>query len=146
MNHMLQRKSLDWQNKERIALYMAAGLSFLGALLHLSVIPEHFEEWWGYGAFFLIISLSQGLYTVAVLRWSWRPLLTIGIAGNYAIFVLHFITRTVGVPFLGPHAGEVEGIGAIDLASKWVELSLILVLAFLLRFRYQTPPKILQAG
>ena len=143
---MWRRNPLDWQTKERNALHFAAGLSLLGALLHLSVIPEHFEEWWGYGAFFLMVSFSQGLYTVAVLRWSWRPLLTIGIAGNYAVFVLHFITRTVGVPFLGPHAGKVEEIGAIDLASKWVELTLILVLAFLLRFRYQSPPKILQAG
>ena len=32
-------------------LYAAAALSLLAALIHLWVTPEHFEEWWGYGAF-----------------------------------------------------------------------------------------------
>src|SRR5215212_4862247 len=34
-------------------LYAAAALSLLAALVHLWVTAEHFEEWWGYGAFFL---------------------------------------------------------------------------------------------
>ncbi len=126
---------LDWQGQERMALYTAAALSLVATLLHLSVIPAHLGEWWGYGAFFLVLTLSQGFYGLVLLRWHRWPVLLIGIAGNYAVFILYFITRAVGVPLLGPDAGEVEEIGAIDLASKWVEMTLILVLAFLLCVR-----------
>ena len=35
-------------------LYAVAMLSALAALIHLWVMPEHFGEWWGYGAFFLV--------------------------------------------------------------------------------------------
>ncbi len=41
-------------------LYAAAGLSVAAALLHFWVTPEHFEEWWGYGAFFLSPQSSRG--------------------------------------------------------------------------------------
>jgi hypothetical protein len=35
-------------------LRTAAALSLLAAAIHLWVMPEQFEEWWGYGAFFLV--------------------------------------------------------------------------------------------
>jgi hypothetical protein len=35
-------------------LYTVAALSLLAGLIHLWVMPEHFEEWWGYGTFFLV--------------------------------------------------------------------------------------------
>ena len=31
-------------------------------LNHLWVMPEHFGEWWGYGAFFLVAACAQLLY------------------------------------------------------------------------------------
>ena len=137
---------LDWQGQERMALYMAAALSLVATLLHLSVIPAHLGEWWGYGEFFLVLALSQGFYGLVLLCWHRCPVVLIGIAGNYAVFILYFITRAVGVPLLGPDAGEVEEIGAKDLASKWVEMTLILVLAFLLCVRYRPASRILEAG
>lgn len=49
-------------------LYLAGALSLVAALAHLWVTPEHFEEWWGYGVFFLVAALVQGLYGAALLR------------------------------------------------------------------------------
>ena len=46
-----------------------AALSLLAALIHLRVMPEHFEEWWGYGTFFLVYAVAQGLYVPILLRW-----------------------------------------------------------------------------
>jgi hypothetical protein len=46
-----------------------AALSLLAALIHLRVMPEHFEEWWGYGTFFLVCTVAQGLYVPLLLRW-----------------------------------------------------------------------------
>src|SRR5215218_7861729 len=89
-------------------LYVAAAFSLLAALIHLWVIPEHFEEWWGYGTFFLISAAAQGVYAAALPHWPRRPLLLLGIGGNVSIIILYLLTRTVGIPFFGPHAGEVE--------------------------------------
>src|SRR5215204_7659977 len=47
-------------------LYAAAALSLLAALVHLWVVPEHFEEWWGYGAFFVVAGAAQILYVLIV--------------------------------------------------------------------------------
>ena len=83
-------------------LYAAAALSLLAALIHLWVTPEHFEEWWGYGAFFLVAALAQALYAPLVVVWPTRIVLLAGIAGNLAIVVLYLLTRTVGIPLFGP--------------------------------------------
>ncbi len=42
-------------------MYAAAALSLVAALEHLWVVPQHFEEWWGYGAFFLASAVAQAL-------------------------------------------------------------------------------------
>ncbi len=82
-------------------LYVAAGLSLTAVLIHLWVMPEHFEEWWGYGAFFLVVALAQGLYGVSLLRWPGKRLFFLGIGGNLAIVAFYVMTRTAGIP-LGP--------------------------------------------
>ena len=118
--------------RSKTILYAAAAFSLLAALIHLWVIPEHFEEWWGYGAFFLISAVAQGAYTGALLRWPRRPLLLLGIGGNVSIIVLYLLTRTVGIPFFGPHAGEVEGVGVADLCATTSELALVVALLWVL--------------
>jgi hypothetical protein len=118
--------------RSKVVLYAAAAFSLLAALIHLWVIPEHFEEWWGYGAFFLISAVAQGAYSAALLRWPRRTLLLLGIGGNVSIIVLYLLTRTVGIPFFGPHAGEVEGVGVADLFATTSELALVVALLGLL--------------
>lgn len=115
-------------------LYLAGVLSLLAALIHLWVTPSHLEEWWGYGTFFLVAAVVQGLYGAALLRWSNQTLLLLGIGGNLAIVGLYAVTRTAGIPFFGPHAGEVEGMGTLDLCATTSELGIIVALgAVLLR-------------
>jgi hypothetical protein len=76
------------------------------------VMPEHFEEWWGYGTFFLVAAVAQMVYVPLLLRWPNRTvLLLLGIAGNSAIVLLYLFTRVVGIPLFGPEAGEAEGVG-----------------------------------
>jgi len=119
--------------RTRVFLY-AAVLSLIAALMHAWAIPEHFEEWWGYGTFFLIAATAQACYGLALLRRPGRSLLHLGVVGNLSIVSLWAVTRTVGIPFFGPHAGEVEGVGAVDLLATAAELALVTVLlAALLR-------------
>ena len=116
----------------RPLLYAAAALSLLAGLIHSWVTPEHFAEWWGYGAFFLAVAVVQAAYAVAILRWPSRRLYALGIVGNLAVVGLWVITRTVGIPFFGPDAGEVEAVGPIDALSTPLEALLVIVLGLLL--------------
>ena len=91
-------RRLGATGRER-TLYAAAALSLLAGLIHLWMTPEHFEEWWGYGAFSLAAGAAQVLYASIVLLWPTRVVLLAGIAGNLAIVALYLLTRTVGIPF-----------------------------------------------
>ena len=53
--------------RSRIVLYAGAALSSEAALIHLLAMSEHFDEWWGYGAFFLVAAVFQGFYSLALL-------------------------------------------------------------------------------
>jgi hypothetical protein len=122
-------------------LSITALLSLVAAVIHVWVMPEHFEEWWGYGLFFLIAALAQALYAIVILRAPTPTFLRVGIIGNLVIIALWVVTRTIGIPVFGPHAGEIEAIGAIDVASKLVELLLIVVLGVMLQSASQRPPQ-----
>src|SRR5215204_6617713 len=120
-------------------LYAASALSLLAGLLHLWVTPEHFEEWWGYGAFFVVAGAAQILYAPIVLLIPTRIVLLWGITGNLAIVMLYLLTRTVGIPLFGPEAGEVEGFGFVDVCATASEMGIAVALsAALLR---NAPPE-----
>jgi hypothetical protein len=111
-------------------------LSVAAGIIHLYFMPEHFEEWFGYGLFFLMAAAAQLVYAVLLLtRTVDRNLALAGIVGNGLIIGLYVVTRTLGVPFFGPEAGEVEPVGALDALSKIIELALIGCLVLILRRR-----------
>ncbi|HEX2022065.1 MAG TPA: hypothetical protein VHH36_05085 [Candidatus Thermoplasmatota archaeon] len=129
-------------------LTRAALLSLLASLLHGAAAPGHLDEWWGYGAFFLLAAGAQGVFGLAILLprvmheapitrlWparNRRAFYAAGVAGNLAIVALYVVTRTVGIPFFGPEAGTVEDVGFLDAASKVTEVLLVACLAVLLR-------------
>jgi hypothetical protein len=114
-------------------LYAASALSLLAGLIHLWVTPEHFEEWWGYGAFFVVAGAAQILYVPIVLLLPTRIVLLGGIVGNLAIVGLYLLTRTVGIPVFGPEAGEVERVGFMDLCATTSEVGIAVALGALLR-------------
>ena len=73
--------------RTRVFLY-AAALSLTAAAMHAWAMPEHLEEWWGYGSFFLIAATAQACYGLALLRRPGRMLLLLGVVGNLAIVSL----------------------------------------------------------
>src|SRR5829696_5730242 len=134
----MQTKTAAMEPEVRVAtglVYSAVVLSLVAALIHLWVTPEHFEEWWGYGTFMLVSFVAQAIYAAALLvRPRWPLLLLAGASGNLAIIGMWVVSRTVGLP-VGPGAGEVEGIGALDLISTASEVGLVVVLLGLLSLR-----------
>src|SRR5215217_7832411 len=131
--------------RTRVFLY-AAVLSLIAAAIHAWAMPEHFEEWWGYGTFFLIAAAAQACYGLALLRWPGRSLLLLGVVGNLSVVSLWAVTRTVGIPFFGPHAGEVERVGVMDLSATVAELALITVLLAALLRSARRPKALVPAG
>ena len=117
-------------------VYSAVALSLVAALIHLWVTPEHFGEWWGYGTFMLAAFVAQAIYAVFLLGWPrWPLLLVAGASGNLAIIGMWVVSRTVGTP-LGPMAGEIEGMGTLDLVCTASEVALVVLLVGLLsRYR-----------
>lgn len=124
---------------------LAASLSITAALIHIAVMPEHLEEWWGYGVAFLVMALAQAVLGVVLLARAWLPnpdpsgrlwdrygklILRAGIIGNAAIVGLFLLTRSLGIP-LGPAAGQVEPVTTISAVSTLVEVILITSLAAL---------------
>ncbi len=112
-----------------VVLFIGALLSLLAAYIHVLVTGEHFEEWWGYGAFFLATVIAQGLYAPLLM---WRPrntVLIVGIAGNTAIVLMWVVSRFIGVP-VGPGAGEIEPVARLDVICTLAEIALIQVLVW----------------
>lgn len=126
-----------FQSELNLWLYAAAGFSAMAGIIHITVTSEHFEEWIGYGVFFTVASAYQ-LLLALILTITQRPvrreILWVGILGNLAIIAMWMVTRTIGVP-LGPMTGEIEEIGALDMASKIAELAVIVCLAVALRMQ-----------
>jgi hypothetical protein len=98
-------------------------------------MPEHFQEWWGYGMFFLVAGVVQVVYVPLLVRWPNQTVLLLGIAGNSAIVLLYLFTRVLGIPFFGPEAGEVEGVGIIDVCATASEAAIVVALGVLVLWR-----------
>lgn len=108
----------------------AAMLSLVSGAIHLWLAPAHFEEWWGYGVFFVAAGALQLLFVIALI-WRRRSppyprrwIMTLGILGNSALVAFYVFTRIVGVP-LGPEAGEVESVKLADVVAKMAEVFLV---------------------
>jgi hypothetical protein len=68
-----------------------------------------------------------------------RPTASLPRLGNVvdlAFIVLWAWTRTIGIPPIGGHAGEIEPVGMVDVVAKLVEASVVALLGFALG---QTP-------
>ena len=135
-----------WDAPTRRLVLAAGGLSLVAGLLHLDMAPEHFEEWIGYGLFFVACFLAQGANGLLLVwegyktapRPAWWPgayraMIWTGIAGNVVLLLFWAYTRFVAVP-LGPMAGQKEDIEIWDLLTKTVELGLVVALVGLLRY------------
>ncbi|MBO0802542.1 MAG: hypothetical protein J2P25_05640 [Nocardiopsaceae bacterium] len=106
--------------------YLRGGLAALSvgaAVIHFSVMFEHFSEYWAYGAFFLVSGWAKAVWAVAV---CWRPsrwLLWGGAIGNALIVAVYVVTRTAG-DVIGPGAGQAEAVGGVDVACTVFEAAI----------------------
>jgi hypothetical protein len=111
---------------------------------HGLVTQDHFQEWWGYGVFFLAAAICLIVFGLALITDAIDPrympgdvhrlrrlMYAAGAIGNLSILGLYVLTRTVGIP-VGPGAGSVEPVGGIDLVAKTSEVLAVVGLVVLL--------------
>jgi hypothetical protein len=101
-----------------------AALSVGAAAIHFAVIPDHLEEWWAFGLFFAVLGWFQAVWPIAYLGRPSRGVAWVAIAVNVATVILWAWSRTIGLP-VGPEPGMPEAIGAADLVSTILEVTLI---------------------
>ncbi len=105
-------------------------LSILALVAHAIDAPDHLNEWWGYGTFFVIIAAFQFFYGMALFLQPWRydedgnerpdadrygrPYFILGTILTASIIVVYIVTRTTGMPFFGPEA-KVEPVTPLSL-------------------------------
>lgn len=103
-------------------------VAFAG-VVHLSLVPEHVAEWWGFGVFFLATATVQLLGALLLL---WRPGTTVATAlilANAAVAAVYVLSRTSGVPVGPAHSSHrLEPVGALDLTTTVAEVMLIAML------------------
>lgn len=112
-------------------LIVCAVAAVAAAAVHVYVIPEHFEESWMYGGFFVALAVGQLGWAAWVSVRPSRQLLAAGLAANTAVVMLWAASRFIAVP-LGPGAGTREEIGRLDVFATSCELVVIVTAALLL--------------
>ena len=101
----------------------AAGAAVLSGAVHLAVTGEHFRESALYGSFFLVLATLQLAWAAWLLLRPSRAWLFAGAAASVLVVLLWVATRTVGIP-VGPAAGEIEGVGALDVVASAAEFAM----------------------
>lgn len=109
-------------------------------LVHAAVVPEHLEEWWAAGAFFVVCCLVQLASALWVWRRPGRAALVTAAVGSAALLVLWAVSRAVGLP-VGPEAWEPEAVGLADLCAGALELAAVVLCLAMLGHRERTLPR-----
>ncbi len=103
-------------------LTIALGLLALGAAaIHFAVMPQHFEEFWASGVFFLVVASFQLVTGLAFVRGPSRAVALVGSIVNAGVVLVWLWSRLVAVPS-GPHAGSVEPFGTADVIASAFEI------------------------
>jgi len=103
-----------------------AGASLFAGTVHVAVMPSHYAEAASYGVFFLAAGLAQLALAGLLLARPGPAVVAAGALGNAGLIVLWALTRTLGIP-LGPDAGTVEPVGAIDALCVAAEGSVVVL-------------------
>jgi branched-subunit amino acid transport protein len=97
--------------------------------VHLYLRPELYFAWWGYRLFFLSVAVFQALCAAALLGFRTRApdpaLLLRGAIANAGIVAFYIVTRTAGIPPIGPSGGLVEPVGVPEVVAKVLETAVV---------------------
>jgi hypothetical protein len=119
------RRSLTrWRTVARAA----AIFTLIGsAIIHISQVRIHLQEWGPAGVTFLVLAGSELVLAATILVAASRPAYLVGIWVSQATILLWLLSRTVGIPF-GPEAFVAEPVGRADLTATTLEAITLMAL------------------
>jgi hypothetical protein len=95
-------------------------MSAATAVIHFAVAGEHFQEYWLYGVFMLVVAWLQLLWAALAIARPSRLLLGSGVVLNAGVVAVYIVTRTIG-DVIGPGAQSAEQVGFGDLLCTTLE-------------------------
>jgi hypothetical protein len=117
--------------RRKVVLSCLAIASLATAVIHFAVTGEHFQEYWLFGVFMLVVAWAQLLWAAAAIARPSRPLLWSGVALNCGVIAIYIMTRTLG-DVIGPTPQEAEPFGFGDGFCTVLEAAVVAGCAWLL--------------
>ena len=111
-----------------------AALSLTAGLIHAAVIPEHLQEYRPFGVFFILVTVFQFVWAVAIVVRPSAFVLVSGAAASGAMIAIWAVARTTGLP-IGPEPWTAEPVAALDLIANVLALLIAIGSWRLLRAR-----------
>ncbi|MGE5290923.1 MAG: hypothetical protein ACM3ML_27760 [Micromonosporaceae bacterium] len=115
----------------KVVMYCLAIISVATAVTHFAVAGEHFQQYWAFGVFMLVVGWLQLLWAIAVIARPSRPLIWSGAIIDAGVVAVYIVTRTVG-DVIGPTPHTVEAIGFGDMLCTAGEVIAVAGCAWLL--------------
>ena len=137
----------------------ASSCAVIAGTVHAIVVPEHLEESWLVGMFFIVVYTAQFGLALALRATPSPRFLLVSIVGTLGLIALYVASRTVELPFLPRHdhsthsvehlpveggvgngtpvfpMSSIEPVGLLDLVSLGAELILVALLVGMLHSR-----------
>lgn len=104
----------------RVWAYCLAILSATTAVAHFAVAGAHWQEYWAFGVFMLVVAWLQLLWAAGIVIRPGRWLLWAGAVVDAAVIAVYIGTRTVG-DVIGPTPRAVEPVGFGDVLCTVLE-------------------------
>jgi hypothetical protein len=115
----------------KVVGYSVAILSAATAVIHFAVTGSHFQEYWIFGVFMLVVAWMQAAWAAALVIRPSRWLIVSGAIINTAVIAVYLVTRTVG-DVIGPTPNSVEPVGFGDGLCTALEAAVVIGCLWLL--------------
>jgi len=115
----------------KVVAYCLAILSVATAVIHFAVAGSHFQQYWAFGVFMLVVAWLQVLWAVALVFRPAQWLIGSGALLNAGVIGVYVVTRTVG-DVIGPAPNSPEAVGFGDALCTALEVVVVIGCVWLL--------------
>lgn len=116
---------------KKVVGYCVAILSVATAVIHFAVAGAHFQEYWAFGVFMLLVAWLQVLWAVALVFRPAQWVIGSGALVDAAVIGVYVVTRTVG-DLIGPTPYSPEPVGFGDGLCTVLEAAVVVGCLWLL--------------
>lgn len=115
----------------KVVGYCVAILSAATAVIHFAVAGAHFQEYWIFGVFMLVVAWLQAVWAAAFIIGPPRWLIASAAIIDTTVIAVYLVTRTVG-DVVGPTPDSAEPVGFGDALCTVLEAAVVVGCLWLL--------------